>query len=545
MNKKKYYLKPNVVIEPLIDKWYAWSHLIFPATAAMNIKYRHLKIMNSYVQAPQIHAAATRNPKMLGGPFMNYKGIRKDEVTQLIDEVKEKRICMIELADAIHELDDLLKQEGNGYSLEPLYEKVPEILKGYVELHYDLNGNPNFRFIEELLYKSKYYDPAAQSLSLWLTQNDERPFVLSTARLPEKETVDVDIPFSHPIIDELNEMRRKPGCPEHIAEVLQIKEEKMDLFRSFFTEEAPIEYDKYNGDKVRMRYFGHACILVETKDVSVIVDPVISYYGYQNEVDRFSYEDLPDVIDYVLITHNHQDHILFETLLSLRHKVKKIIIPKGTLGNLQDPNLKVMFKAIGFDNVLEIQEMETLTFGNCKITGLPFMGEHGDLNIQSKICFNVNIGGHSMLFMADSCNIEPRLYDKVAQYVDPIDVIFLGMECDGAPFSWVYGPLVNGEVNREIDNTRRLAGSNYSRGKELVNTFRPKELYVYAMGLEPWIEFISSVRYDEDSNPIIASNKLIDYCTSLGITAERLFGEKEILYHMKQVEKREKETSNH
>ena len=34
---EKMYLKPNVVMEPLVDNWYAWSHLISPATAAMNI----------------------------------------------------------------------------------------------------------------------------------------------------------------------------------------------------------------------------------------------------------------------------------------------------------------------------------------------------------------------------------------------------------------------------------------------------------------------------------------------------------------------------
>ncbi len=38
-----------------------------------------------------------------------------------------------------------------------------------------------------------------------------------------------------------------------------------------------------------------------------------------------------------------------------------------------------------------------------------------------------------------------------------------------------------------------------------------------------------SVKYTENSNPIIASNKLIEDCRSRGIQAERLFGEKEIL----------------
>ena len=45
---KDVYLKPNVVLEPLFDKWYVWSHLISPATAALNISGRHIEIMDSF-----------------------------------------------------------------------------------------------------------------------------------------------------------------------------------------------------------------------------------------------------------------------------------------------------------------------------------------------------------------------------------------------------------------------------------------------------------------------------------------------------------------
>lgn len=42
------YLRQNIQVEPLIDMWYAWPHLIPPANAARNITERHLKIMDSY-----------------------------------------------------------------------------------------------------------------------------------------------------------------------------------------------------------------------------------------------------------------------------------------------------------------------------------------------------------------------------------------------------------------------------------------------------------------------------------------------------------------
>jgi L-ascorbate metabolism protein UlaG (beta-lactamase superfamily) len=279
-----------------------------------------------------------------------------------------------------------------------------------------------------------------------------------------------------------------------------------------------------------MRYFGHACILVETKEISILIDPLISYYGYPQEVDRFSDMHLPDEIDYVLITHNHQDHILFETLIPLRYKIKNIVVPRSSRGLLQDPNLKLMFEHIGFKNVIEIDELETIHFEDCVITGIPFLGEHADLNIQAKICHFVQIGAFKMLFVADSNNIEPILYDRIREIVGGVDVIFLGMECDGAPLSWLYGPLLTESMPRDKDSTRRLSGSNFEKGKRLVDSFGPNEVYVYAMGQEPWCEFISSIKYTDESNPIVQSNKLIKHFTDNGIVAERLFGEKEILY---------------
>ncbi|HET6936383.1 MAG TPA: hypothetical protein VFI72_16190, partial [Candidatus Angelobacter sp.] len=36
-DQESLYLRPNVQVEPLIDHWYAWPHLIPPATAARNI----------------------------------------------------------------------------------------------------------------------------------------------------------------------------------------------------------------------------------------------------------------------------------------------------------------------------------------------------------------------------------------------------------------------------------------------------------------------------------------------------------------------------
>lgn len=528
MTAEKLYLKPNVVVEPLVDHWYAWSHLISPATAAMNIVGRHLKIMESYVKAPHIHRAAVKNPAMLGGPFIDYPVPRVAEIQALIEWTKRERAPLIELAAAIQQLDDLLRQEATGHSLEPLYSRVPERLRGYVELVYDLNNQPSFRLIEPLLYRSPYYEPSAQSLMLSLITQDDRPFVLSTPRLTGPGDVHLRRPFRHPGIDELFKMRIVPQTFSYIKEALELEDEHDEGFAALLTSEGPRPYEPYSGSSVRWRYFGHACILVETGGVSILLDPVLSY-TYESDISRYTYQDLPDKIDFALITHNHQDHILFETMLQLRHKIGCVVVPRNGSGQLQDPSLKLLLRQIGFPNVYEMDEMETLELAGAQITGLPFLGEHADLDIRTKLAYHCRLGGHSLLFAADSCNIEPRLYERLHEAVGDIDVAFIGMECDGAPLSWVYGPLLTRPLDRKMDQGRRLAGSNFERANDIVDRFRCRDAYVYAMGQEPWLNYIMSVKYTEQSNPIIASNKLIEACRSRGVQAERLFGEKEIL----------------
>jgi L-ascorbate metabolism protein UlaG (beta-lactamase superfamily) len=524
------YLRSNVQVEPLVDSWYAWSHLIPPATLARNITERHIKIMESYIKAPNVHADAVRNPKMLGGPFIDYGGERVSEIQDLLDKTRTQRTPLLGLSAAIRDLDRLLESAAKGFSVESLYQQVPPCLRGYVELIYDLNNHPSFRLVESLLYKSKFYQPEAQSLALSLINDDDRPFVLSTPRLPSPNVVLLQLPFNDPRVDWLFKLKRSPKAWEEITAALEIADQDRDRLRMFFSpEDESAPYGSYKGAGVRWRYFGHACILVESDEVSILFDPVLSY-TYESTVSRFTYADLPDHIDYVVITHNHQDHILLETLVQIKHKVGMFIVPAGGGGTLQDPSVRMIFEEIGCSNVRELSELGTIRFAEGGgILGIPFFGEHADLDIRSKLGYLVELGRHRLLFMADSRNIEPALYEHVASIVGEADAIFVGMECDGAPLSWLYGPLITKAVSRSMDSSRRLSGSDFEQAMGIVSRFRCREVYVYAMGQEPWLNYIMSIKYTDESKPIVESNKLLAECARRGIIAERLFGEKEIL----------------
>lgn len=219
---------------------------------------------------------------------------------------------------------------------------------------------------------------------------------------------------------------------------------------------------------------------------------------------------------------------MFETLLQLRHKIKHIVVPRSSGGSLVDPSMKLMLRRIGFADVREIDEMETIEVAGGGITGLPFLGEHADLNIRTKTAYFITLGGKSILCAADSNNVEPAMYDHIHEFTKDVDVLFLGMECDGAPLSWVYGSLLTKPLARKMDQSRRLDGSDYEKAISIVDRLNPRRVYVYAMGQEPWLTFVTSIQYTEESHPIVESNRLVAECRNRGLVAERLFGRKEI-----------------
>lgn len=521
------YLRANIQVEPLVDNWYAWTHLIPPATSARNFTERHLQIMRSYIAAPQIHASAVNNPKMRGGPFIDYNGKRVDEVKELLEDTMSRRGYLITLSKALEDLDRMLQAKANGKSLHEHYASVPEVLKGYVELVYDLNSQPSYRLIEPLLYRSALYRTDPQSLMLSHINGDDRPFVLSTPRLKGEGLIHLKMPFDDDSVDYLFSSKLDPKPFGELLERSRVPVRDESLFRSFFTEEEPATASRYEGSGVRWRYFGHACILLETAKDVLLFDPVLSY-TYESETSRYTYNDLPARIDYVLITHNHQDHVLLETLLQIRHRVGCVIVPRGG-GPLQDPSLRLTLQNIGFENVIELDELQTMEFDSGSVVGLPFMGEHADLNVRTKLAYLVDLRGHKFLFAADSCNIEPALYRNIHDLVGDVRAVFIGMECDGAPLSWLYGPLLSRRMERSQDESRRLSGSNFDQAHTIVQLLKCKEVFVYAMGQEPWLNYIMSIKYTPDSNPIVQSNKLIRSCRERGMLAERLFGEREML----------------
>lgn len=518
------YLRSDVYFEPLFNKWFVWPYLLAPAPAAMNLANHHLRLMKSFVANASIHAKSANDKAMMGSSLVNIPVSKAPEIKLLIKNTLEKFDDLIDFSNAVKALDELLRCEGKGMSLEPLYVRIPQVLRGLVELHYDLNNQPSFRFVEGLLYHTPYYKTEAQTVCLGILHSSERPFVLSTPRLPDDKHVHIQVPFNHVFVETLFAMRDTPKPLTYIKNLMANFPVEGELeFDSLFTTIAPKKTQAYAGEDIQIRYLGHAGLLIETKTTSLMVDPVIAYRN-DDHTNKTTFDDLPPHIDYVVVTHTHMDHVCLETLIQLKHKVGTVLVPKNNSGNLADPSIKLMLKALGFSSVIEMEDMESFEFSDGYFLALPFLGEHADVNIRSKAAWMIDIKGRRILVAADSSNLDEHLYQRLHLLTGDIDILFIGMECTGGPLRWLYGPLLTQPISSEQNESRRFNGSDYRAASYMARTFNAGQVYVYALGIESWFGYFMGLSYNENDTQLVESRRLVNECLARGIPSEQLHG---------------------
>lgn len=526
-----YRLHDSTVAEPLVNRWEAWAHLIPPVPASLHLREYQIKLLKSYLADPQVHAEVCGNPKLRSGPFVDVPPARAGEVKEFLERTEDNLAANLKLAQATMEFQNYLVGEAKGHSLDPYYHRLPAELRGYVELTYDYYNRPAVRFFEGLLYESPYYRSDVQSFRILRQQHDNsRAFIMSTPRLPANDQIEWNVSFNDAAVDEFLRLNTTPRSLGYIRELLGVSPANDQLLLSLLSEQpAVIPPEPWNAPEARVRYFGHACALVEWKGFSLLTDPYIGVLPVSGGIDRLTYDDLPERIDYVLITHNHHDHFCLETLLRLRHKIGCLVVPRSSGFFYGDLSLKLLAQKIGFKNVVELDCMQSIPLPDGEIVAIPFLGEHADLP-HSKSGYVIRTGTKKIMFAADSDCLDEHMYENVRRSLGTIDTVFLGMECVGAPLSWSGGPFFPVKPDRAIDQSRRYKGSDSQRGQKILAAVGAERLYIYAMGMESWFEHLLGLAYSEDAVQLKESSNLLNIAKEAGFkSVERLFGKRDII----------------
>jgi L-ascorbate metabolism protein UlaG (beta-lactamase superfamily) len=525
---ERFRLRDDVLVEPLVNSWVAWSHLISPVPASLHLKNYQIPLLESYLADPKVHADTCRERELRSGPFVNIPAERAGEVAGLLESTRKRMHLQLELARDVFDFQNFLVREARGQCLDDYYRELPSTLGGFVELVYDYYNRPTVRFVESLLYQSPYYDESLQSLRL-VRQNsdDQHGFFMNTPRLPTAGEIHWQMPFARSEVDALFRLEREPQPLAAIRELLGLPVGEEAFLRPFLTSEPAPPPVPYTGTDVRLRYVGHACVLVEWRGVTILTDACVGVGGPQGGPERMTYKDLPDRIDYVLVTHNHQDHFWPETLLRLRSRIGCLVVPRSHGMLYGDLSLRLLSRKIGFPRVVELDTLDSIPLPDGEIIAVPFMGEHADL-AHSKSAYVVRTGRRKILFAADSDCLDRRAYDYVRQILGPVDTLFLGMECVGAPLTWSCGPFLPVKPEYQHEQTRRYKGCDSRRAGEIVESLEAEQVFLYAVGLEPWYERILGLAYDESSPQLLEIKKFIARAKETGLETDLMFGRRDI-----------------
>ena len=89
-------------------------------------------------------------------------------------------------------------------------------------------------------------------------------------------------------------------------------------------------------DKPTVIWFGHSSFLLKTRGANILVDPSFSGFAgpFKGAIKAFKGSNVYDerdmpVIDALVISHDHYDHLDYLTVKRLRKKIKRVIVPIG------------------------------------------------------------------------------------------------------------------------------------------------------------------------------------------------------------------------
>lgn len=127
----------------------------------------------------------------------------------------------------------------------------------------------------------------------------------------------------------------------------------------------------YKGE-TRLIWFGHSTFLLQTEGKTILIDPMLGNVPAPHPMlggKRFN-EDLPITIeqlpkiDAVLISHDHYDHLDYESIKALKGKVEHFFTPLGVGAHLQKWE-------VDKTKITELDWWQETTFKNLKLVCTP------------------------------------------------------------------------------------------------------------------------------------------------------------------------------
>lgn len=193
-------------------------------------------------------------------------------------------------------------------------------------------------------------------------------------------------------------------------------------------------------DKPTIVWFGHSSYLIKSKHINILVDPVFS--GNASPIslfakafpgtDTYAVEDFPP-IDMLILTHDHYDHLDYQTIGKIDAKVKKIYTSLGVGAHLEH-------WGISPDKITEFDWWESHKIADdIEMTATPARHFSGRSFTRGKTLwssFVLKIHGYNIFVGGDSGY--DSSFAKIGEKYGPFDIAMLETGQYGAEWPYIH-----------------------------------------------------------------------------------------------------------
>jgi len=183
-------------------------------------------------------------------------------------------------------------------------------------------------------------------------------------------------------------------------------------------------------------WFGHSSVLVRSGKVNILIDPIFSsnagpvpgmIKAFAGST-HYTADDMP-MIDALIISHDHYDHLDYKTVKKLKDRIKKVVVPMGVGSHF-------IYWGFNPQNVVELNWNESFTLPDgTQITAAPARHRSNRTLAAKKTLwasYIIRTDGYRLFYSGDGGY--GSHFKQIGQQYGPFDLAL--MECGQYSVNW-------------------------------------------------------------------------------------------------------------
>lgn len=224
----------------------------------------------------------------------------------------------------------------------------------------------------------------------------------------------------------------------------------------------------------RFIWFGHSTLLLDIDGLRLLIDPVFSNHAFplpllikRFQAPALALTQIPD-IDAVLISHDHYDHLDYDSIQQLKDQNIEFFTPLGVNAHLEA-------WGVAANKIHSLDWWQSLNFNGLQLTAAPaqhFSGRSFGKRNQTLWCSWAIKGQQQNLYFSGDSGYSPH-YQAIGQRLGPFDLTF----------------LENGAYNKDWYSMHQFPEQVIQAQQDLRgNWLVPIHWAMFDLSLHPWYE---------------------------------------------------------